>query len=298
MRYMNADCLEYLHTLDDRSVDMMVIDPPYYNVVKDKWDKQWKTIDEYHDWCKLWIDELRRVAKYSCSMWIFGFPCKLMHLLPYIESRGFKLKQQIVISKGMRAVAGKTKATNRMFPTTTECAYYFHYDSGDYIANLLKEQKDKQGLSVGEINKILGKPNDGGGVFSAFTTNNKERRSLPKEEYWETLSQIMVLPAYHDIVPTHNSQAGLTDVWDDIDFYRDRGKRIHPTQKPLSLIERIILTSSNPGDNVLDIFSGSGTTGVACKLNNRKFMGCEIDPTYYNLSQQRINETSTIFIEP
>jgi len=298
MTYMNADCLEYLRTLDDTSVDMMIIDPPYYDVVKSEWDKQWSTLQDYHEWCKEWIVELRRVAKYSCSMWVFGYPCKVMHLLPHIEAAGFKIKQQIVVSKGLRSVAGKTKSTNRMFPTTTECIYYFVYDSKQYIADLLKSEKERHDLSTTEINKFLGKPNNGGGVFSALITNNKERQSYPKEEYWDVLSQIMELPPYRDVVYTHNYKAGITDVWDDIDFYQDRGKRIHPTQKPLSLIERLIQTSSNPGDNVLDIFSGSGTTGVACKLLNREYLGCEKDKGYYEASLKRIESVSTIFVEP
>lgn len=295
---MNLDCLEYLQTIEDRSIDMMVIDPPYYDVVHEEWDKQWNSISEYHQWCEQWINELRRVSKLSCTLWLFGFPHKVMHLLPYIEKAGYRFKQQIVISKGIRSVAGKTKSTNRMFPTTTECIYYFVYDSKQYIADLLKSEKERHGLSVAEINAILGKPNNGGGVFSALTSNNKERQSYPKKEYWDILSQFMELPKYTDVVHTFNSQYGLTDVWDDIDFYRDRGKRIHPTQKPLSLIERLILTSSNPGDNVLDIFSGSGTTGVACKLHGREFLGCEINPEYYQASQERIHSISTLFVEP
>ena len=297
MEYVNLDCIEYLKQIEDKSIDMMVIDPPYYDVVKEGWDKQWSSIDGYYQWCEEWVSELRRVAKYSCSLWLFGFPHKIMRLLPSIERSGFKLKQQIVISKGMRAAAGKTKKTNRMFPTTTESVYYFHYDASDHIAELLRSERNRLGLSVGELNVMLGKSNGGGGgVFSAFTTTNKERRAIPKKEYWEILSNVMILPKYEDIVYTFNSQSGLSDVWDDINFYSE--KRIHPTQKPLPLIERIINTSSNPGDNVLDIFSGSGTTGVACKLNGRKFLGCEIDRHYYQLAKERIDSTTTLFVEP
>ena len=57
------------------------------------------------------------------------------------------------------------------------------------------------------------------------------------------------------------------------------------------MIERIIKTSSNKGQTVLDIFSGSGSTGVACKLHDRKFIGCEKDEEYYNKSLERINST-------
>ncbi|UTC25981.1 adenine-specific methyltransferase [Phage vB_KsaM-C1] len=64
--------------------------------------------------------------------------------------------------------------------------------------------------------------------------------------------------------------------------------KIHPTEKPLKLIERLILASSNEGDTVLDNTMGSGTTGVACRNTNRKFIGIEMDPTYYGIACGRI----------
>jgi DNA modification methylase len=70
---------------------------------------------------------------------------------------------------------------------------------------------------------------------------------------------------------------------------RDKG-RFHPTQKPLDLISDLILKHSNPNDLVCDCFSGSGTTAVACSNLNRRFIGCEIDKTFYELSIKRLNE--------
>lgn len=54
----------------------------------------------------------------------------------------------------------------------------------------------------------------------------------------------------------------------------------HPTQKPLSLLDRVIRASSNPGDTVLDPFCGSATTGVAAVLNGREFVGIDADEKY------------------
>ena len=62
----------------------------------------------------------------------------------------------------------------------------------------------------------------------------------------------------------------------------------HPTQKPVSLLDWIIKSSSKKGDTILDPFSGSGTTGVASILNNRKFVGIEFDKKYCQLSKKRI----------
>lgn len=64
--------------------------------------------------------------------------------------------------------------------------------------------------------------------------------------------------------------------------------RFHPTQKPLSLIEELVLKHSNEGDLVLDCFMGSGTTGVACKNLNRNFIGMEFNETYFNKAKERI----------
>lgn len=64
--------------------------------------------------------------------------------------------------------------------------------------------------------------------------------------------------------------------------------KLHPTQKPLELIEKLVLASSNEGDTVLDPCMGSGTTGVACKKNNRKFIGIEMDGEFYSIASRRI----------
>lgn len=63
---------------------------------------------------------------------------------------------------------------------------------------------------------------------------------------------------------------------------------IHPTQKPIALMEYLVNTYSNAGDIVLDNCMGSGTTGVACKNLNRKFIGIEMDETYFNIAKERI----------
>ncbi|MBU6428415.1 MAG: site-specific DNA-methyltransferase [Cyanobacteria bacterium REEB65] len=61
----------------------------------------------------------------------------------------------------------------------------------------------------------------------------------------------------------------------------------HPTQKPLALLERIVLATSNPEDLVLDPFVGSGTTGVAAALAGRRFIGIDLDPSYLDLARRR-----------
>jgi len=70
-------------------------------------------------------------------------------------------------------------------------------------------------------------------------------------------------------------------------------KGLHPTQKPIELMEYLIKTYTNPGDTVLDFTMGSGTTGVACKRLGRNFIGIELDPGYFEVAKKRITEVDT-----
>ena len=73
-----------------------------------------------------------------------------------------------------------------------------------------------------------------------------------------------------------------------IEFKNERG--LHPTQKPVALLEYLIKTYTNENDTVLDFTMGSGSTGVACKNTNRNFTGIELDNNYFQIATKRINE--------
>jgi len=75
-----------------------------------------------------------------------------------------------------------------------------------------------------------------------------------------------------------------------IEFGLDKNV-VHPTQKPVALMEYLIKTYSNENETVLDNCMGSGTTGVACVNTNRKFIGIERDEEYFNLAKSRIDES-------
>ena len=74
----------------------------------------------------------------------------------------------------------------------------------------------------------------------------------------------------------------------------DKG-RFHPTQKPEKLIEDLVLKHSKENDIILDCFSGSGTTAVVCMKNNRNFLGCEVNKSYYEKSLTRIKSLKNDF---
>ena len=75
---------------------------------------------------------------------------------------------------------------------------------------------------------------------------------------------------------------------DVLEFKSDKG--LHPTQKPVALLEYLVKTYTNPGDLVLDNCMGSGSTGVACVNTGRRFIGMELEPGYFGIAEKRIQE--------
>jgi site-specific DNA-methyltransferase (adenine-specific) len=75
------------------------------------------------------------------------------------------------------------------------------------------------------------------------------------------------------------------------------GENIHPTEKPVKLMEILIENASQKGDVVLDPFMGVGSVGIACKNLDRKFVGIELDTEYYNIAKNRITDTKTNDLE-
>ena len=73
-----------------------------------------------------------------------------------------------------------------------------------------------------------------------------------------------------------------------IEFDKIRTGSLHPTQKPVDLLEYLIKTYTNEGDLILDFTMGSGSTGVACLNTNRKFIGIELDEKYFNIAKDRL----------
>ena len=287
-KLIHGDCVEKLKELPDNSIDLVILDPPYWKVVQEKWDYQWRTKDDYIKWCLAWLKEIRRVIKISGSLYIFGYLRNLFYLYDSFTELGFNFRQQIIIDKGIRAIGGRATKGYKMFPNVTESLLFFTCDNHSLVKRILKEKQKELKLTALEINKKLGVKSNGGGMWSLYTGNNILSQ-VPTKEMWERLQVILNFNyPYEDIAPVFNIEMGITDVWKDIDFYQE--KRYHPTQKPIELIERIIKASSNENMVILDPFLGSGSTALACLKLNRYYIGIEKDEKYLQLAINRINQ--------
>ena len=282
----NEDCLETLARMEDNSIDLVVSDPPYWKVVGEKWDYQWKTEKDYVKWSLKWIKEVSRILRIGGTFYCFGYFRTLALLLPHLEDMGLELRQQIILDKGMRAVSGRATKKYKIFPNVTESILFIIKDNKQFVKPFLKERQKALGLTAKQINEALGVKSNGGGMWSIYTGKNVCEQ-FPTEELWNKLSSILDFEMpYNKVAQTFNPQMGYTDVWTDIDFYKE--KHLHPTQKPLKLIRRLIEASSNEGDIILDPFMVSGTTALACVKLGRHYIGSEISEKYVSMANDKL----------
>ncbi|WP_200949019.1 site-specific DNA-methyltransferase [Frateuria sp. Soil773] len=281
-----GDCLHLLKKVPSRTVDLVILDPPYWKVVGESWDYKWRTEEDYRQWCRLWFEEVARVCKQSASVYLFGYVRNLAYLIRDVCDFGFEFRQEIIVDKGIKSIAGRKTSTYKQFPNTTETIFFFVYDAKPAIRSLLLARQQELGLSSKEINQRLGVKTNGGGVWSLYTGNNILAQ-VPTLEMWQKLENVLDFEAPDELKGfVFNQQMGLTNVWSDVDFYSEN--RIHRTQKPKKLIERLILASTKEGHVVLDPFCGSGTTVIAANNLGRSALAFELDPEIAAKANERI----------
>jgi site-specific DNA-methyltransferase (adenine-specific) len=165
-----------------------------------------------------------------------------------------------------------------------ECVRVLSYNGTIWISGTLHNHPSvgvilkKMGLWV--INDIIWfKPN----ATPLLATN----RCAPSTELIWVASKTKKYFFNYDLAKQINGGKQMKNLWQ---INAERHKTKHPTEKPESLLNRIILLGSNEYDTVLDPFLGSGTTGVVAVQNNRKFIGIEISKEYFEIAEQRIRQ--------
>ena len=290
MEYINqivaGDCIEVLGDFPPNIANCVIADPPYWRVVRKKWDTEHRTIEEYIEWTRMWISAVSRVAHPSATMFLFGYQRNLLPIYNLLLDNGWSFQQEIIVDKGGRSLAGRNTSQYKMFPTTTEAIWFLTRDRSVYVKSLLLQKKKSLGLTVKDINSALGTSTTGGGMWSIYTGDNVEN-SIPTEEMWNKLQDILQFKVpYREVCPTFNLPYGVTDVWSDFNFYTPG--RIHPTQKPVPLIERLVRATTLEGDLVLDPFAGSNSTAIACIMSGRNYLTIEKDSAMVEASKERI----------
>ena len=298
---LKIDVLEGLKQLETASQDLIIADPPYYKAINEKWDKQWKTEQEYLDWCKLWFDECVRTLKPTGSFYCYGNFDILSKQKVLIFDKQLNFRQNITLDKGLKSIAGRTSDKLRMFPTASEYLLFYvkKNDNGTSVNEYLRSELNKFGIA-NDVNKHFWKngwAKQGSNIASHFFGKN-EQNSLPTIEQYKRLQTTGYFQKeYSELEAMYlqdrfifNLPYATTDVWD---FTPDKVRYGHPTQKPQSICQRIIKASSNENDNVLIPFAGSGSEIVACEELKRNWTAFEIEDSYVEIINKRLDEFKT-----
>jgi len=243
----HGDCLVEMNKIADKSVDLILTDPPY-GTTACKWDS-------VIPFDKMW-EHLNRIIKDNGAMVLFGSQPFTSAL---VMSNPKMFKYEWIWEKAV----GSNFAVLKYQPMKEhENVLVFSKGTHNYYP-ILQERKGngKERQKAGYLNsKSVVKTCDFMGGIMDATKRRKEYNSLRNPS--------------------------------SVQFFNNREKErgLHPTQKPVALLEYLIKTYTNEGETVLDNCMGSGSTGVACVNTKRNFIGIEKDETYFNIAKNRIDE--------
>lgn len=246
------DCFDFFKKIDDQSVDLAIVDPPYF-LKKAEWDT-FKSHENFLNFTFAWIDALLPKLKNTASLYIFNTPYNAAYILTHLIDKKMIFQNWIVWDKRDGMSAAKRKYTNG------QETILFFTKGDDYIFNVDDIRVPYESTERMEHAKKVG-----------ILKNGKRWFPNPAGKLCGEI--------WHFSSERHkNKLNGKTQ------------KMSHLTPKPLDMIERMVLASSNKGGLVLDCFMGSGTTAVAAKKFGRHFIGCDKDKKYVAATNNRLKK--------
>jgi len=254
MRLINKDCFEAMDKLIDEGVvvDLILTDPPY-GTTQCAWDS-------VLDFAEMW-KRLNKLIKPNGAVVLFG-------------------------SEPFSSALRMSNMENYKYDWIWEKNY-----SGGFILAKKRPMKYHENISIFYIEQPCYNP-----IFCDYSNTTKKRfknsgkinsKKLQNEKY---INEIQGIKRVDDEVNLNRGKYPST-VLKIKGVPNANGKRVHPTQKPIKLLEYLIRTYTNETETVLDFTMGSGSTGVACKQINREFIGIELDKSYFDIAVKRIETT-------
>lgn len=246
----NEDAVKCMKSLEEGSVDLIFADPPY-NIKKAEWDT-FSSQKEYVEWSMEWIKEAHRVLTKNGSLYICGFS-EILADLKWSAASLFKGCKWLVWYYRNKGNLGN--------------------DWGRSHESILHFRKSKNFIFNIDAVRI---------PYNAHTLKYPQRTQAETSQYgngkktdyvWEP-NPLGAKPKDVFEVPTISNGS-----WE---------KTIHKTQKPVELLRKIILSSSNPDSFILDPFGGSGTTYAVAEAYQRKWIGTELEVNYCNIIKERL----------
>lgn len=248
VKLYHGDCLIEMNKIADKSVDLILTDPPY-GTTACKWD----SIIPFD---KMW-EQLNRIIKDNGAIVLFG-------------SEPFSSALRMSNVKNYRYDWVWDKGRGFGFANANKMPMKSH----EIISVFYKH------LPTYNPQKTKGKPYTiKGGI------RNKGSKLLSGDKEYNSESRANIANFVRPSCYNGGDRFPLTVL-----NYKKDSDSLHPTQKPIALLEYLIKTYTNKNETVLDFTMGSGSTGIACINTNRNFIGIELDDNYFKIAEDRINK--------
>ena len=304
----NEDCLITMSKIKDKSINLIIADFPYFEV-KGEFDFIWKDFNEFLEWVEVCTKEFKRILADNGSLYVYGHAKKIAYK-QIIFDKYFNLENNLVWYKPDSRTKKGIGEYRSYAPSTERILFYSNEiinieglcvnNTREYIRSEILRAKGK--IVFKEINQALGTATNGGGVASAVLSLDKTVPAMITEEHYKLLQVWLndkkdyeyLKKDYEDLKkdyedlrrPFFNTKyEDVLSFNQDIHLYNIYN---HPTQKPPKLSKALIETSSRENDLVYIPFGGSGTELEQCQVLNRKYIGSEIEPKYYEIILDRL----------
>lgn len=313
-RIIHGDALDVLAGLPDASVDAIITDPPYNGVKDHDWDNQWASDDAFIAWIGANCEQWRRVLKSNGSLYVFASP-RMAARVEVEIGRWFNVLNNLVWYKttGNRNWSMNKEAARSFLPNTERIVFAEQFGADPYtdvttfdahvfepIRAYLQAEFDRAGVHTEQANVFCNTSSMAARHYFA-----KSQWSMPTKDHYVAmragLGEGYLKREYDDLRAEYEALrrpfrlsvfVPFTDVWMIAPVQPYPGK--HPCEKPLPLMEHIIKASTRPGDLVLDPFAGSGTTLVAARNLQRRYIGVELQAEYVETARKRLSEMYTL----
>lgn len=277
-----GDCIELIQELEDNSIDCILTDPPY-KYLNHKLDLDF---DE-----NLYFQQVKRVLKDNGFIVLFGRGSSFYRWNTILDNLGFVFKEEVIWNKNHNSsplcslqriheiISIHTKKNgiiNKVRVNYLEQRVNNHFNGIEQIINDIKRIKSALN-NTNDLNELLDYLENDKIVYKKSTQKHCITISSGTKEINRVINNFKSI------------KEGLIEK-SIINIQREHYKMIHPTQKPVRLLERLIALVTKENDLILDTFAGSGSTGEACYNTNRQFIGYEIDSEYFNLAKNRLED--------
>jgi len=299
--------------LEDKSVQLIIADPPYFEV-KGEFDFVWDSFDDYLKDVEKWAIECKRVLADNGTLFWWGMDRKIAYAQVILD-KYFNLIGTPVWEKPSNPNEWETRRT---FAERAAERILMYEKSGDRtggeivfekflkpknpFSKYLKEQFKKANITNKEISKLF--PSKTGGLTGCVSNWLNGDNVITQEQYLKIrnfLNNKYLLKEYEELRKEYeelrkeyeelrrpfNNYLSLTDVFR---FSRENNKFKHDTKKPEKLTRALINTCSRKGDLVLVPFAGSGTECAMAAKEGREFIGFDIEPKYVEMANDRCSE--------